>query len=55
LAFVEFLDEREEKLHIDARELFGVEKDQLVVVRGRPSVDNYGYLIVTADGIYLGD
>jgi len=54
-AVVEFVDETGHSLHIDARELLGVKKDQLVVVRGQGRVESDGYLIVTADGIYVGD
>lgn len=38
---------------IDARELLGVEKNQVVVVRGKAHVDKLGVLVVDAHGVYL--
>jgi hypothetical protein len=52
-AFIQFVDETGHMLHTDARDLLGVEKGQVVVVRGRGKIENSGYLIVSADGIYL--
>lgn len=40
-------------LGIDARKLFDVEQDQMVVVRGRAARDSGGNLIVAANGIYV--
>ena len=55
LAVVEFVDEQGQRLPIDARKLLGVKENQLVVVRGRPKIDEFGGLVVSADGIYLRD
>lgn len=52
-AVVEFVDGTGHRLHTDARDLLGVKRDQLVVVRGRGRVESDGYLVVTSDGIYL--
>ena len=40
-------------LPIDARQLLGVEKDQVVVVRGKGHVDKLGVLVISADGIHV--
>jgi hypothetical protein len=53
LAIVQCQDDRGEVLPIDARTLLGVEENQLVVVRGRGSVDELGNLIIAAAGIYI--
>ena len=53
LALVQFLDERGRILPVDARQLFDVAKNQMVVVRGRARLDELGYLIVSADGLYV--
>jgi len=53
LAVVEFLDEQGKRLPIDARELLGVKRDQEVVVRGRGKINDLGYLIIAAEGIYI--
>lgn len=52
-ALVQFRNEQGEIVPIDARELLGVEKDQVVVVRGKARRDPVGTLIVAADGIHL--
>jgi len=49
------VDEQGQRLPIDARKLLGVKENQLVVVRGRPKIDEFGGLVVSADGIYLRD
>ena len=53
LAIVQFLNDSGEVLPIDSRHLLGVEKNQLVVVRGRGKLDELGNLFVAANGIYL--
>ena len=53
LALVRFVDERGQVIAVDARELFGLRADDLVVVRGRARVDELGYLVVVADGLYI--
>lgn len=53
MAVVKFLDPEGEVIAIDARSLFGIEKDQLVVVRGQGEVDALGNLVVSANGIYI--
>lgn len=52
-ALVQFRDDKGEVLPIDARELLGVEKNQVVVVRGKARVDKVGTLVVAADGIHV--
>src|SRR5690606_3506275 len=50
---VPFRDAKGEVLPIDARELLGVEKNQVVVVRGKGHVDKLGVLVVSATGIHV--
>lgn len=52
-ALVQFRDAKGEVLPIDARELLGVKKDQVVVVRGKGHVDKLGVLVVSATGIHV--
>lgn len=52
-ALVRVLDATGEIVPIDARKLFPIQDGQLVVVRGKASVDTLGNLVVAADGIYL--
>ena len=53
LALVKFNNAEGGVLSVDAQELFQLKKDQLVVVRGRAEQDPAGYLVVTAQGIYV--
>ena len=53
LALVKFVDDAGETVPIDARDLFGLEKGQQVVVQGTGAVDPSGTLVVTANGIYV--
>lgn len=53
LAVVQFVDEQGQVLPHDARQLFGIETDQVVVVRGRAQVDGLGRLVVSANGLYV--
>ncbi len=53
LAFVRFLDERGELISIDAQRLFGLQREQIVVVRGRAELDDLGNLVVSANGLYV--
>ena len=53
LAVVEFVDEQGQVLPYGARELFELEADQMVVVRGRATVNSLGYLVLAANGIYV--
>ncbi len=52
-ALIQFRDEQGNVVPIDARELLGVEQNQIVVVRGRGHVDQLGVLIIAADGIHI--
>jgi hypothetical protein len=52
-ALVQFRDDKGDLLPIDARELLGVNQDQVVVVRGKAHVDKLGVLVVAADGIHV--
>ena len=52
-AIVRFHDESGDVVPVDARQLFEVEKDQLVVVQGRGEVDESGNLIIAASGIFV--
>jgi hypothetical protein len=51
-ALVQVVDEQGQVLGVDARKLFSIEEDQLVVVRGNASIDALGNLVVAASGIY---
>jgi hypothetical protein len=53
IAVVQFIDAQGRVLPLDARELFGLELQQTVVVRGRAKVDELGSLIVSANGLYI--
>jgi len=53
LALVEVVDEQGRVVPHDARQLFGLETGQLVVVQGRARIDSLGHLILTAAGIYV--
>lgn len=53
LARVNFTDEDGRVLPVDARQLFGLEDRQTVVVHGRARVDELGGLVVAAKGLYI--
>lgn len=53
LAYVNFVDDDGKVLPVDARELFELEDKQTVVVQGRARINEVGYLVVTADGLYV--
>ena len=53
LALVEFLDADDNVLEIDARELFGVEEGQVVVVRGNGKIGELGVLVISANAIHI--
>lgn len=52
-AIVQFHSEDGQLLPVDARRLLSLEDSQMVVVRGKASVDTLGNLVVAADGIYV--
>jgi hypothetical protein len=53
IAVVQFVDPQGRVLPLDARELFGLELEQTVVVRGKAHVDELGSLVLSADGLYI--
>ena len=53
LAIVKFFDDDGEVVAIDARRLLSVRENQIVVVRGRGTIDPLGNLEIAADGIYI--
>lgn len=53
LALVQVVDAEGRVLPVDARELFQLELDQTVVVRGRAERNTEGHLIVAARGLYV--
>lgn len=54
MAIVQFLGDDGKVIETDARELFGLKKNQKVVVRGKAEVDDLlGTLVVSATGIYV--
>ena len=52
-ALVKFLDDEGRPVAADARKLFGVSEQDMVVVRGRAQRDDGGNLTILADGIYV--
>jgi hypothetical protein len=51
---VQFVDDAGQVLPIDSRQLLGVEKGQVVVVRGQGQLnDTLDLLVVTASGIHI--
>lgn len=52
-AMVQFTDERGDVVPIDARKLFDVEEQQMVVVQGRADRDGQGNVVIAARGLYI--
>ena len=50
---ISFHGENGQVIPTDARQLLGVEQDQIVVVRGQGQLDPKGNLAVIADGLYI--
>lgn len=55
MAIVEFVDERRQTLPVDARDLLGVAKGQVVTIVGEAQLNSLGKLVITARGVYLAD
>jgi hypothetical protein len=53
IAVVQFVDAHGRVLPLDARETFGLEEQQTVVVRGNARFDELGSLVLNADGLYI--
>jgi hypothetical protein len=53
MAVVQFLDAEGKILPIDARKLFGIKKNQVVVIRGRVELDDFGAMLVKAENMYV--
>ncbi len=53
LAAVEFRAKDGRVVPIDARQLFSLSDNQMVVVRGQVEVNDLGCLVVAADGLYV--
>lgn len=53
-AIVQFVDEQGNVLPIDARELFGLAVNQKVTVRGKAKMVDAETLVVSADGLFVG-
>ena len=53
LALVQFQDANGEVLPHDARKLFGLDKDHMVVVQGRAEMTDLGHVVVAARGLYI--
>lgn len=51
-ALVRIADPLGQVVPFDARKLFSIHEDQIVVVRGLASIDALGNLVVKADGVY---
>lgn len=50
---VKFVDDKNETLAIDARKLFGLEKDQHVAIRGTAIAGEFNTIVLVADQIYV--
>lgn len=50
---VEFRDEQDQLLSVDARQLFNVIENQLVVVEGRGTINDSDILVLNASHIYI--
>jgi len=50
---VKFVDEKNETLAIDARKLFGLEKDQQVAIRGTAIASEFNTIVFVADQMYI--
>ncbi len=53
-AIVRFVDDKNDTLKIDVRQLFGLEKNQAVVVTGRATPGDFNSIDLVADGIHVG-
>ena len=53
IAVVQFVDAQGRVLPLDARQLFDLQPQQTVVVRGEAKVDDLGSLILSAKGLYI--
>lgn len=53
IAVVQFVDARGQVLPLDARQLFDLQVEQTIVVRGEAKVDSLGSLILSANGLYI--
>lgn len=53
MAVVQFLDDEGNVLPIDARKLFGLKKNQVVVIRGHVEIDSFGAMLVKAENMYV--
>jgi len=54
-AIVQFVNEKQEVLPVDARALLGVAKDQVITIQGRGELNSLDMLVITASGVYLAD
>jgi hypothetical protein len=53
-AIVRFVDDSDETLAFDSKDLLGIEAGQMVVVKGKAELDDtIGLLTVRADGVYI--
>jgi len=53
MAFVQIVDEEGRVLRTDARKLLGIQEDQMIVVRGRASLNRSGHIVIAATGLYV--
>ena len=53
LAMVRVVDDAGNVVRIDARKLLELDVDDMVVVRGKVSIDKLGNMIVNADGVHV--
>lgn len=53
MALIELVDPAGQVIACDARRLFDLRESQTVVAKGRATVDEFGNLIVAANGLYI--
>jgi hypothetical protein len=51
-AIVQFLNDKQEVIPFDARELFDVDRDQVVTITGEAKLNSLDMLVITANGVY---
>ncbi len=50
---VKFVDDKSETLSVDARKLFGLETDQVVIIRGKMTAGEFNSLVLVADKMQI--
>ncbi|MCG8584078.1 MAG: hypothetical protein MI757_05140, partial [Pirellulales bacterium] len=53
LALVQFVDEQGSVVPVDAAGLFDIKENDMIVVRGDAKIGDDGWLVITANGLYV--